>query len=92
LTFDRTQSNTPEQFSWLGSLPFIYTGQHDFFFHPSPSDPNVTLFKQQESFSGLLAWAMGSDNPESSSSKKVLKGWTKFNEDLKRRSEEVYAK
>jgi hypothetical protein len=46
-------------FSWTGSLPYIFTGTHQFRFEPSTQIPGGTLFVQEEVFSGLLGGLMG---------------------------------
>jgi hypothetical protein len=85
------QSNTPEHFSWLASIPLLYHAHHHFHFTPSPEDPNITIFNQEETFSGLLARLLRSDNPTSSVGKGIMKNCDKLNHDLKLRSEAVYA-
>lgn len=49
------------------------------------------MFKQEETFSGLLARLMRSENPTSSVGKGIIKNFDKLNNDLKLRSEAVYA-
>ncbi|ORX40179.1 hypothetical protein BD324DRAFT_616684 [Kockovaella imperatae] len=84
------QENEPENFRWLGSLPYILTGPHDFFFRPDPSgDANKTLFRQEENFTGLLSFMF--DNPNSTRGKGTIEGWQRFNEDIKKEAERVWA-
>ncbi|KAF2627272.1 hypothetical protein BU25DRAFT_368125 [Macroventuria anomochaeta] len=81
------ETNTPTHFSWTGSLPFIFTGTHSFYFSPSDTTPNGTTFTQEEFFSGVLGYALMGDNVVGRAvgmKEKTQKGWIRFNEDLKR--------
>lgn len=85
------QRNDPEHFSWPASIPLLYHAHHHFHFTPSPEDPTVTIFNQEETFSGLLARLIRSENPTSSVGKGIVKNFDKLNHDLKLRSEAIYA-
>ncbi|KAF4232527.1 hypothetical protein CNMCM6457_004853 [Aspergillus fumigatiaffinis] len=55
-------SNTPSMFSWIGSIPGIFTGEHLFRFEEIPAsgqEQNRTRFVQEETFTGLLSFLMG---------------------------------
>ncbi|KAK4912634.1 hypothetical protein LTR66_017269 [Elasticomyces elasticus] len=73
-----------DKFVWTGSLPFIFTGQHKFYFANSQATPGGTTFVQQETFSGLLAFLMGEGWSMRTS---TIKGWRAFDESLKRECE-----
>ncbi|KAH8598541.1 hypothetical protein B0O99DRAFT_591801 [Bisporella sp. PMI_857] len=76
--------NTPEEFAWRASIPYIFTGTHYFKFTPSAT-PGHTTFIQVEYFTGALGWMMG----DSLVAKLVgmREGtrvrWEAFNKDLK---------
>ncbi|KAH7177020.1 hypothetical protein EDB81DRAFT_898625 [Dactylonectria macrodidyma] len=76
--------NSAESFQWIGSLPGLFTGTHEFHFYPSSQHPGGTTFTQTENFSGLLAFVMG---PGWSARKKTLENWNTFNADLKKEVE-----
>lgn len=78
------QENTPERFKWEGSLPGIFTGAHVFEFRPSKTHPGGTTFVQYEDFSGLLSFTM---NPSKKSGTENLKGFVRFNDDVKKQAE-----
>lgn len=80
------QDNEAHLFSWLGSIPYIFSGKHHFRFAPVEGDANKTLFTQDEAFTGLLAFTM------SFFSAKTLTGWKTVNEDLKVAAEAKWAK
>lgn len=69
---------------WRGSLPFIFTGDHAFEFHPSEITPGSTRFAHYEDFSGILSFMMSA---KSSSGASAIEGFDKFNKDLKERCE-----
>jgi hypothetical protein len=78
------QANTPECFQWLGSIPLLLSGRHDFIFGAHPSgDPNKTAFKQEENFTGMLGFL-------SAFAKGPSEGWNKVNRDLKVEAERVW--
>ncbi|KAI5459224.1 hypothetical protein BGZ63DRAFT_337250, partial [Mariannaea sp. PMI_226] len=76
--------NSPESFQWLGSLPLVFVGQHQFNFTPSQKHPGGTTFTQREDFSGALAFLM---KPGSSGSESTLANWNGFNAELKKEAE-----
>ncbi|KAJ4372814.1 hypothetical protein N0V86_008180 [Didymella sp. IMI 355093] len=82
----RINANTPEVFTWTGSLPFLFTGAHSFYWTPSQITPGGTTFVQEETFTGLLGGLYGDGVLAKSAGmkEKTLKGWEGFNEDLKR--------
>jgi hypothetical protein len=73
-------------FTWTGSLPFLFTGAHSFYWTPSQITPGGTTFLQEETFTGLLGGLYGDGVLAKSVGvkEKTLKGWEGFNEDLKR--------
>ncbi|KAG4442826.1 hypothetical protein IFR05_001707 [Cadophora sp. M221] len=80
--------NTPQQFSWLGSVPGIFSGEHFFRFEESQVTKGDTTFVHGESFSGLLGWMAGTGWVASKmgSQEGIKKGKEeidRFNEDLK---------
>lgn len=79
------QTNEPLIFSWLGSIPYIISGQHDFKFTPDPTNPNRTLFSQSESFTGLLGFTANLFGGKTSA------GWEAVNRDLKKAAEAKWA-
>ncbi|KAK1585574.1 uncharacterized protein LY79DRAFT_518511 [Colletotrichum navitas] len=78
------KENTSDALHWVGSLPGIFTGRHEFYFKPSDVNPGGTRFVQAEEFSGLLAFVMA---PGWSFRDKSLAGWNEFNADLKKEVE-----
>ncbi|KAF2022350.1 hypothetical protein BU24DRAFT_363586 [Aaosphaeria arxii CBS 175.79] len=82
--------NSPNRFRWLGSLPGVFTGEHNFSYEPSKTTPGGTTFSQWEEFSGILSFLMG----EGALAKwygmreQSATGWEKFNQDLKKFCEE----
>lgn len=66
-------------------MPYIFTGHHHFEFITTPSNPDQTVFRQSEAFTGLLAFTM------SFFSAKTKAGWDRVNSDLKVASEKRYA-
>ena len=84
-----TQENSPQQFSWLGSVPGLFSGEHFFRFEDSQVKKGETTFIHGESFSGLLGWMAGNGWVASKlgSQEGIKKGKEeidKFNIDLKR--------
>ncbi|KAI9639749.1 uncharacterized protein MKK02DRAFT_40073 [Dioszegia hungarica] len=78
--------NDPHLFSWIASLPFIFTGQHYFHFTPDATDANKTLFVQTETFTGLL------DFTSAFFGAKTVANWKRVNEELKVAAESSWAK
>jgi hypothetical protein len=78
------QENKPDLFAWLGSIPYIFTGRHEFRFRESTSHAGGTTFTQSEEFTGALSFLMG---PGWSMREKTAMVWSKFNEDLKAEAE-----
>jgi hypothetical protein len=70
----------------VGSLPYIFTGEHYFRFAPSETTPGATTFKQGENFTGALSFLMSF-----SYGKNTGANFGKFNEDLKKRVEGLKA-
>lgn len=55
-------SNTQSMFSWVGSVPGIFTGEHVFRFEEIPASEqgqSRTRFVHEETFTGLLSFLMG---------------------------------
>ncbi|KAK5211511.1 hypothetical protein LTR41_002972 [Exophiala xenobiotica] len=78
------KANSTEEFRWLGSIPYIFEGEHYFRFEESKQTPGGTTFIQGEDFSGLLSFLNG---PTWSSGKQTLNMFQAFNESLKKRVE-----
>ncbi|KAL3495918.1 hypothetical protein BJX62DRAFT_232805 [Aspergillus germanicus] len=82
--------NEPAIFSWRGSVPFVFTGEHMFRFEEIPpttqSGVSTTRLVHEESFSGLLAGIMGEGWMSSLSALRgdSIKGFEGFNADFKR--------
>ncbi|KAI9719966.1 MAG: hypothetical protein M1828_006004 [Chrysothrix sp. TS-e1954] len=76
--------NTPEEFQWCGSIPYIFTGYHSFRFLPSEETPGHTTLVQQEEFSGMLSFLVG---PTWSGGKETTANFEGFNGELKARVE-----
>ncbi|PWY83329.1 hypothetical protein BO70DRAFT_370615 [Aspergillus heteromorphus CBS 117.55] len=51
-------TNEPACFSWTGSVPGVFVGEHRFGFEAGP-DPARTRLVHEERFTGLLAFLMG---------------------------------
>jgi hypothetical protein len=79
----RSQENTPFQFKWRGSIPFLLNGDHFFRFEPSTITPGGTTFTHGEEFSGIMAGPFAWFG----SFAKAGPGFSKFNKDLKREAE-----
>lgn len=74
-------------FAWTGSLPFIFTGTHSFYWTPSQTTPGGTTFTQEEKFTGLLGGLLYGEGVLARSAgmkEKTRKGWEGFNADLKK--------
>lgn len=89
-------SNTQSMFSWVGSVPGIFTGEHVFRFEEIPASEqgqSRTRFVHEETFTGLLSFLMG----ESFLARYVglaedsRKGFAGFNHDFKAWVEEARA-
>lgn len=78
------QDNKPELFAWLGSIPLLFSGRHQFQFEQSKTLPGGTTFTQSEAFTGVASFIM---NEGWSAREKTAAAWTKFNEDLKKEAE-----
>ncbi|KAH8174697.1 hypothetical protein LIA77_06116 [Sarocladium implicatum] len=78
------QDNKPELFAWLGSLPYIFTGRHEFGFNESKTTPGGTTFTQFEEFTGLASFLMAEGW---SMRKNSAATWEKFDQDLKAEAE-----
>ncbi|KAJ0416503.1 hypothetical protein BJY00DRAFT_316752 [Aspergillus carlsbadensis] len=82
--------NEPSIFSWRGSLPLVFTGEHMFRFEEipatTPDGASTTRLVHEEEFSGLLAGIMGEGWMGSLSGMRAdsLKGFEGFNVDFKR--------
>ncbi|KAH6672697.1 hypothetical protein F5X68DRAFT_235783 [Plectosphaerella plurivora] len=79
------ESNTPESFVWVGSVPVLLYGTHHFIFAPSEKNPGGTTFTQREDFQGLAAVACWPWR----STFKPSEAWEAFNESLKKEAERV---
>ncbi|KAL2844592.1 hypothetical protein BJY01DRAFT_248101 [Aspergillus pseudoustus] len=77
--------NEPSIFSWRGSLPGVFTGEHVFRFEELDGGKRTRLV-HEEKFNGLLAGLMGEGWMSSLSSLKgnTLKGFEGYNQDFKR--------
>ncbi|MCJ1404386.1 hypothetical protein MMC11_007611 [Xylographa trunciseda] len=80
----KVKTNTPEEFTWLGSIPGVFHGEHAFRFRPSTTSPGHTNFVHEEEFSGMLSFLIG---PSWSEGKKTKAGYEGFNRELKERVE-----
>ncbi|KAI8186673.1 hypothetical protein KHU50_001292 [Colletotrichum sp. SAR 10_65] len=78
--------NSKELFRWNGSLPYIFSGAHSFYFRASEKTPGGTTMIQTEDFSGLLAFLM---KPFWGFEKKTLANWREFDADIKKESERL---
>ncbi|RLL93320.1 hypothetical protein CFD26_101684 [Aspergillus turcosus] len=81
-------SNTQSKFSWIGSVPGIFTGEHMFRFEEIPAsgqEQSRTRFIHEESFTGLLSFLMGNGFLASYAGfgENSKKGFDGFNHDLK---------
>lgn len=79
------QTNTPQTFTWAGSIPLIFGGEHSFRFAPSHTTPGGTTFTQEESFSGALGFLMGEGfiAKKLGFGAKTILGWEGYNRDFK---------
>ncbi|KAF4168864.1 hypothetical protein CNMCM6936_000809 [Aspergillus lentulus] len=81
-------SNTPSMFSWIGSIPGIFTGEHMFRFEEIPTsgqEQSRTRLVHEERFTGLLSFLMGGGFLASyvGLGEDSRKGFDGFNHDLK---------
>lgn len=85
LTLSLQKENTPTLFSWRGSIPLLFHGDHFFHFQPSENTAGGTTFVHGEEFSGLLsgvfAWF--------GKGEETVRGFERFNRDLKAEAEQV---
>ncbi|KAI0008852.1 hypothetical protein F4779DRAFT_585534 [Xylariaceae sp. FL0662B] len=51
--------NSPTSFQWLGGVPVLFYGKHQFYFSHSQDTPGGTTLIQREDFSGPLAFLAG---------------------------------
>jgi hypothetical protein len=49
-----SKENSPNSFHWVGSIPILIYGKHQFDFTPSEQTPRGTTFVNKEEFSGAL--------------------------------------
>ncbi|KAF1837013.1 hypothetical protein BDW02DRAFT_645665 [Decorospora gaudefroyi] len=73
--------NTPEAFTWTGSIPLLFTGTHTFEFSPMENGTR-TRFIQREVFGGLFGFLMGGRDWVGFVGKTV-RGWEGFNSDFR---------
>ncbi|GAA93607.1 uncharacterized protein L969DRAFT_44384 [Mixia osmundae IAM 14324] len=73
--------NDNQIFSWVGSIPLLFTGEHSFEFQ---DHDGATLLVQSETFTGLLVTPLMSWYGHGS---KTEAGFVAFNESLKKRVE-----
>jgi hypothetical protein len=80
------QNNDPTVFTWRGSIPLLFGGDHSFSFEASKTNPGGTTFTQEEQFFGALGFLMGEGFVANKAGfrEKTLKGWEGFNMDLKK--------
>ncbi|UPX14744.1 uncharacterized protein EKO05_0005217 [Ascochyta rabiei] len=83
------EENTPQKFSWTGTIPFLFTGTHSFHFAPSSASAQhapSTTFTQEETFSGALGWLLMGDGLLGKGvgvKLKTRRAWERFDRDLK---------
>ncbi|RYP26548.1 hypothetical protein DL768_011688 [Monosporascus sp. mg162] len=78
--------NSPECFQWLGSVPVLFHGAHQFHFSHSQETPGGTTLVQKEDFTGLLAFMM---RPGWRMEKQSRENFNALNRDLKAAAEKV---
>ncbi|KAI1385653.1 uncharacterized protein F4822DRAFT_413813 [Hypoxylon trugodes] len=76
--------NSPGTFQWLGSVPLLLGGKHEFYFSQSQETPGGTTLIQKEDFTGLLAFLTG---PKWSFGKTSIHNFETLNKDLKTAAE-----
>ncbi|RDH29019.1 hypothetical protein BDQ94DRAFT_151217 [Aspergillus welwitschiae] len=83
------QANTPALFSWVGSIPGIFTGEHRFNFEyidaDQPGKPYRTRLVHEERFTGLLSFLMGQGMLANAAGwrENTRQGFDTFNRDFK---------
>ncbi|KAI2907391.1 hypothetical protein CBS147371_10613 [Aspergillus niger] len=83
------QANTPALFSWVGSIPGIFTGEHRFNFESidadQPGKPYRTRLVHEERFTGLLSFLMGQGMLANAAGwrENTRQGFDTFNRDFK---------
>ncbi|KAL3258396.1 hypothetical protein ABHI18_006073 [Aspergillus niger] len=83
------QANTPALFSWVGSIPGIFTGEHRFSFGSidadQPGKPYRTRLVHEERFTGLLSFLMGQGMLANAAGwrENTRQGFDTFNRDFK---------
>lgn len=81
----RTQTNTDNEFAWLGRLlvpKVLFDGRHSFLFNTGDASGQTTDFVHSEEFVGLLVPLVVGGGLEDN--------FKAFNEELKMRVEETY--
>ncbi|CAI6087282.1 unnamed protein product [Clonostachys chloroleuca] len=81
------EENSPERFTWTGSIPILLTGQHSFLFTPSKEIAGGTTFIQTENFGGALAVMY---SPFAKKQPAPSPNWEAFNAALKQEAEKRY--
>lgn len=76
------QNNTPTEFRWFGSLPYIFSGAHYYRFQDSAVTAGHTTLVQGEAFTGALAFMVGEGWKWG---KQTREGFEKFNGELRAR-------
>ncbi|RAK98062.1 SRPBCC domain-containing protein [Aspergillus ibericus CBS 121593] len=78
-------NNTPALFSWVASLPAIFTGEHRFLFEAIDGQPDRTRLVHEEHFSGMLGFLMGGSFVAKSAGwgENTRTGFESFNRDFK---------
>ncbi|OBT70611.1 hypothetical protein VF21_10418 [Pseudogymnoascus sp. 05NY08] len=79
------KENSLTAFSWVGSIPGIFSGEHVFRFLESKTTKDGTTLIHEEKFTGLLGFLMGDGMVAKSFgwSEKARRGFETFNVDLK---------
>ncbi|PWY71781.1 hypothetical protein BO94DRAFT_578646 [Aspergillus sclerotioniger CBS 115572] len=79
------RQNTPSLFSWIGSLPGVFTGEHRFVFEEIPNQPGRTRLVHEERFSGMLGFLMGGNLMANAAgwNENTRSGFESFNRDFK---------
>ena len=82
-----SQDNSSQRFIWFGGMPVLGGGKHTFEFLPGP-EPNTTVFRQSEEFSGMMK--IFYSDPEGKRGQGTIQNWNKVNGELKRAAEKKY--
>ncbi|BCS03111.1 SRPBCC domain-containing protein [Aspergillus luchuensis] len=83
------RANSPDLFSWVGSIPGIFTGEHRFSFECAPTDQpgkaSRTRLVHEERFTGLLSFLMGQGMLANAAGWRdnTRQGFESFNRDFK---------